>query len=163
MFKQEGLAHFRSEKTLALVEALQRECSVHSLDKLFIDFTVGAPRAWPYPSTRNAYTWRSIAKRLLGSQEPGKNIPYETLYPKTSESHVLAIVMPQKNAPRTRPSKATQRHPYPRYMPPTHFVGAPQTNINYLDKAVPFPCSSGRALPTFDKRKHLHCQSIALV
>ena len=96
----------------------------------------------------------------LGSQEPGKNIPYGTLYPKTSEPHMLATVLLLENAPCTRPSKATQRHPFPRYMPPTHFWWRNSHEQSHLDPVNKLFCLEefvGDEEATFSANVALFC------
>ena len=79
----------------------------------------------------------ALQRRALGSQEPEKNISYETRSPKcTRITDARSRVVMQRCAPRTRPSKDTQRHPFPRHMPPTRFLVHPvQTAI--LRQALP--------------------------
>lgn len=79
----------------------------------------------------------ALQRRALGSQEPEKNISYETRSPTyTRITNARSRVVMQRCAPRTRPSKDTQRHPFPRHMPPTRFLVHPvQTAI--LRQALP--------------------------
>jgi len=80
-------------------------------------------------------TWRQGGS---GSQAPGKNIPYGTLYPKTpGRPRSRRVYLNRLHRARDHLNcKATQRHPFPRYMPPTHMLWCNPQRQTHLDQCT---------------------------